>query len=165
MAALSMRGRGGLVRDLNPGPTRRQVLAALLLVPAAVAGLGACSLGAKPQVDPLVALADQARADAALAAAAAAAQPDLAARLEPLRAARTEHAAALDAEVARQDPDAHTPGPAATPGPQVTLGALREALQASGRSAGEVSLEAPAERVGLVASVAACCAAYAAVLA
>jgi hypothetical protein len=165
MTALSTRGRGGHVRDLHPGPTRRQVLAALLLAPAAVAGLGACSLGSEPQVDPLVALADQARADAALAAATVAAAPDLASRLEPLRAARTEHAAALDAEVVRQDPDAAPPGPVPTPGPQVTLAALRESLQASGRSAGQVALDVPVERVGLVASVAACCAAYAAVLA
>jgi hypothetical protein len=152
------------MRDMHAGPTRRQVLAALLLAPAAIAGLGACSLGTEPRVDPLVALADQARADAALAAAAVAAQPDLAARLEPLRVARTEHAAALDAEIARQDPDAPPPGPVPTPGPPVTLATLREALQASGRSAGEVALDVPAERVGLVASVAACCAAYAAVL-
>jgi hypothetical protein len=152
------------MRDMHAGPTRRQVLAALLLAPAAIAGLGACSLGAEPRVDPLVALADQARADAALAAAAVAAQPDLAARLEPLRVARTEHAAALDAEIARQDPDAPPPGPVPTPGPPVTLATLREALKASGRSAGEVALDVPAERVGLVASVAACCAAYAAVL-
>jgi len=153
------------VRDLHPGPTRRQVLAALLLAPAAVAGLGACTLGAEPQVDPLLALADQARADAALAAAAVSAEPGLASRVEPLRAARTEHAAALDAEVARRDPDAPPPGPVPTPGPRVTLATLRDALQASGRSAGEVALGVPAERVGLVASVAACCAAYAAVLA
>ncbi len=152
------------MRDLHPGPTRRQVLAALLLAPAAVAGVGACSLGGEPQVDLLVALADQARADAALAAAAVAAEPDLASRLEPLRVARTEHAAALDAEVARLDADAAPPGPVPTPGPQVTLATLRGALQASGRTAGEVALDVPAERVGLVASVAACCAAYAAVL-
>ena len=49
----------------------------------------------------LVALADAARADAALAAAVIAADPTVAARIDPLRAARTEHAAALDAEIVR----------------------------------------------------------------
>jgi hypothetical protein len=149
------------------GISRRRLLAGLLLVAPAVA---ACTLGdsAKPTgPDPLIALADAARADAALAAAAIAADPALADRVQPLVDARTQHAAALDAEITRLDPDrtpaasaARAPAPAGRPGlPQV-----REAVAASGRTASEVALGLPADRVGLVASVAACCSAYAAVL-
>ena len=104
-------GRGASPRP--PGLDRRRVLVLALLAPVAAAGLGACSTGPTRTTkgpDPLVALADAARADAALAAAAIASNPDLTARVEPLRAARTEHAAALDAEVVRAG---GTPGSAA----------------------------------------------------
>lgn len=163
---------------------RRRVLALALLAPAAAAALGACSsnpVRGTTDPDPLVALADAARADAALAAAAIAGNPDLTSRLDPLRAARTEHAAALDAEVVRAG---GTPGSAtAVPAPPsgspaadptvaptgitqtVSLARVREAVAASQRGAGRLVPDLPAERVGLVASVAACCATYAAVLA
>jgi hypothetical protein len=42
---------------------------------------------------------------------------------------------------------------------------VQEAVAASQRGAADLVPDLPAERVGLVASVAACCAAYAAVLA
>jgi hypothetical protein len=42
---------------------------------------------------------------------------------------------------------------------------VQRAVLASGRAAGEVALGLPPERIGLVASVAACCSAYAEVLA
>jgi hypothetical protein len=175
------------VCDLHPagprgGPatlTRRRVLAALLLAPAALVGVTSCSLPGSDTPegpDPLVALAARARADAALAAAVIAAEPALADRVEPLRAARAEHAGALDAEVARLEPAAASaataPGGEAAPGGEggsapaaVPLALLRDAVLASARDAAEVALGLPAERVGLVASVAACCAAYAEVLA
>jgi hypothetical protein len=149
------------------GISRRSLLAGLLLVPPAVAG---CSIGGSTGPtgpDPLIALADTARADAALAAAAVAADPGLADRVQPLVDARTQHAAALDAEVVRLDPD-HTPAASATHSPTPSgrpdLAQVREAVAASGRAASEAALGLPAERVGLVASVAACCSAYAAVL-
>jgi hypothetical protein len=41
---------------------------------------------------------------------------------------------------------------------------VQRAVLASGRAAGEAALGLPAERVGLVASVAACCGTYAEVL-
>jgi hypothetical protein len=164
------------------------VLVLALLAPMAAAGLGACSTGRTRTTkgpDPLVALADAARADAALAAAAIASNPDLTARVDPLRAARTEHAAALDAEVVRAG---GTPGSAAPTAPTaaappsgaasadptvaptgivetVSLARVREAVAASQRGAAQLVPDLPAERVGLVASVAACCATYAAVLA
>jgi hypothetical protein len=167
-------------RLLAPAPAvdRRRALRLALLASAAVGGLVACGSGAdRPdEPDPLVALADAARADAALAAAAIAANPELTARVEPLRAARVEHAAALDAEVLRVG---GTPGSAAPTAPppsadpaapagvtqSVTLARVREAVATSQRGAAALVSDLPAERVGLVASVAACCATYAAVLA
>jgi hypothetical protein len=130
----------------------------------------------------LIALADGARSDAALAAAAVAANPDLSARVDPLRAARAEHAAALDAEVVRVGgtPSSGSAAPTAAPTAPppsgttvpptgvtqaVTLARVREAVAASQRAAAQLVPDLPAERVGLVASVAACCATYAAVLA
>jgi HAMP domain-containing protein len=141
------------------------VLAGLLLLPPAAAG---CALGrasGPTEPDPLVALADAARADAALAAAAVAADPALAEALQPLVDARTQHAAALDAEVARLDPDRPTPAPAPRPSTRPGRAEVQRAVLASGRAAGEVALGLPPDRVGLVASVAACCGTYAEVLA
>lgn len=155
-------------RSSRPALSRRRLLAGMLLAPPALAG---CSFGSStkdPGPDPLIALAAAARADAALAAAVVAATPELADRLTPLRTARTDHATALDAEVARLAPGA-TPAPApgtATPaGTPVTAAAVQAAVLASGKAASAAALTLPAERVGLVASVAACCATYAAVLA
>ncbi|HZG89778.1 MAG TPA: hypothetical protein VEZ42_06140 [Pseudonocardia sp.] len=146
------------------GVPRRRVLAGALLAVPALAG---CSLGGPDRPDPLIALADAAHADAALAAAALTAAPELADRVRPLVDARTEHAAALEAEIARLDPDrAPPPAPAAPPIPAgEALTRVREAVQASGAAAAAAAIDLPAERVGLVASVAACCATYATVLA
>ena len=159
----------------------------MLALPAAatvVAGCGGTRTDRDDRPDPLVALADAARADAALAAAAIAADPTVAVRIDPLRAARTEHAAALDAEIVRMGgvprtatpstaPAVGTAGPpaptsatgTAAPAPAPTVARVREAVAASQRGAAELVPDLPAERVGLVASVAACCATYAAVLA
>jgi hypothetical protein len=178
------------------GPTldRRRVLRLALALPAAAAFVSGCSgaTARRKEPDPLVALADAARADVALAAAAVAADPGLSARIEPLRAARAEHAAALDAEVVRVGgvPGAAAPtsvGPTAAPAAPsgsapasaaagtspsasvtprvVTLAQVRDAVAASQRGAADLVPGLPAERVGLVASVAACCGTYAAVLA
>ena len=154
---------------------RRRILQLALVLPVA-AGLGGCGAATDRRTDrpdPLVALAGAARADAALAAAAVAADPALAARIDPLREARTEHAAALDAEVVRMGGPSAVPTaapPTAAPvtttaAPAVTLARVREAVAASHVGAAELVENLPAERVGLVASVAACCAAYAEVLA
>jgi hypothetical protein len=153
------------------GPSRRQVLRLTVLVPALLVSSGACGtglLGPAPPPDPLVALADAARADAALAAGAAAADPALAPQIGPLRDARLEHVDALDAEVVRAGgavPAAVTPTPSAARAPAATLVALRDAVGASHRAAAQLVVDLPAHRVGLVASVAACCATYASVLA
>jgi hypothetical protein len=158
-----------------PAVGRRRVLGLALLAPVAF-GLGGCGTGPDRAEgpDPLIALADAARADAALAAAAIAAGPDLRARLEPLQAARAEHATALDAEVVRAGgsppsaPPTAPPDAAAAPAgvtQVVGLARVREAVAASQRGAAQLVPDLPPERVGLVASVAACCATYAAVLA
>lgn len=162
----------GLVPDVTgpvPAPgalSRRRVLTGLALAPVALAALPGCSAVADDGPDPLIALADAARADAALASAVVAADPDLAERVDPLRDARTAHAAALDEEVTRS---AGAPGPAAAPAvPPAPVGAglpaLRAAVSASAAAAAEGALRLPVERSGLVASISACCATYAAVL-
>lgn len=181
-------------RTTGPTLDRRRVLRLALALPAAAALVSGCSgvTARRKEPDPLVALADAARADAALAAAAVAADPGLSARIEPLRAARAEHAAALDAEVVRvggapgaaaptsvsptaapaapptgsaQAPAADGTAPPSATARVVTLAQVRDAVAASQRGAADLVPGLPAERVGLVASVAACCAAYAEVLA
>jgi hypothetical protein len=148
------------------GLPRRRVLAALALAPLATAGCGLIGTTADDGPDPLVALARAARADAALAEAVAAADPGLAERVAPLAAARREHAGALDAEVARLDPDA-APATAAPPPPPpaADLAALVAAVGASAAAAADAALGLPVDRVGLVAAVAACCSTYASLLA
>jgi len=153
-------------RSLTRALTRRSLLVALLLAPPAVAGCAPSRSTQAEAPDPLVALAAAARADATLAAAVIAATPDLAGRVGPLRDARTEHAVALEAEVARQ---AGTTTAPAAPRPSAATGAttvdgLRRSIGAAGDAARQVALTADARRVGLVASVAACCTTYAAVL-
>lgn len=147
---------------------RRRVLAALALAPVALSPgvLSGCAASRDDGPDPLIGLAGAARSDAALAAALVAADPDLAERVNPLVDARTAHAARLDAEIARLAGDAAPAAPASTPAaPTVAdLPALRAAVTASARAAAEAVLSLPAERVGLVASISACCGTYAAVL-
>lgn len=145
--------------------SRRRVLAALALAPVAVAGCALDRTADGP--DPLLALAAAARADAALAAAVVAADPALAERVDPLVAARTEHAAALDAEIARlagEDAPAATTAAPTAPPVATGLADLRAAVIASGEAAAAGALALPAERVGLVASISACCVTYGAVL-
>jgi len=163
-------GREREVRMTGQGETRvltrRGLLAALLLVPPALAGCAPTPSGQAVVPDPLIALAAAARADAALAAAVIAATPAAAGRVGPVRDARAEHATALEAEVARQA--GTTTAPAATPPATTaaaTVDALRRSVGAAGEAAGKLALTADAHRVGLVASVAACCTTYAAVLA
>ena len=150
-----------------PGPSigRRRMLVGLALLPAAVGGCALVPATSRPE-DPLIALAAAARADAALAAAAIAADQTLAARVQPLADARTAHAAALDAEVVRLLSSRSTPTPAPVPAPQgpVPLARVRAAARASADTAAEVAMGLPVDRVGLVASVSACCAGYATML-
>lgn len=139
--------------------SRRRMLAACLGAVALPSVLGACTTGTGvTETDPavLTALADQARADAALAVAAVTGDPDLAARLEPLRAARIEHAGALDAAARRATPPPAPP----TGAEQVDEARVRDAVTASARAAANAAAGASVDRVGLIAEVFACCAAY-----
>lgn len=146
--------------------SRRRMLVACVGAVALPAALGACSTGTGiDDNDPatLLALADQARADAALAVAAVTADPGLSGRLEPLRAARIAHAGALDAAGGRTTPP---PVPVSGSAPEnVDLARVRDAVTASARTAANAVGGTSVSRVGLVAEVAACCATYATVLA
>jgi hypothetical protein len=164
---VAVRSEGGVVLPApGSGISRRRALAGLLLVPAAVSGCATGRSGTPRPEDPLRALADAARADAALAAAAITADPALAERVQPLVDARTAHATALDAEVRRLRRGQPTSTPAPVPPVEgaVPLARVRAAARASADSAAEAALDLPVDRVGLVASVAACCAGYATVL-
>lgn len=146
--------------------TRRRALAVLGL---AVPVLAACTTSpADDGPDPLIPLAERARADAALVTAAITADPALTPRLDPLRSARNDHAAALQAEIDRlagpQSSATATPAPAPAPTGPVDLAAVRQALDAAAREATGLVATLPTGRVGLVGSLAACCATYAAVL-
>jgi hypothetical protein len=149
------------------GVSRRRVLAGLALLVPALAG---CADARRERpVDPLIALADAARADAALGTAVITADRGLTERVQPWVDARTQHAAALDTEVLRRlgrtgpTPSA-APVPTSDPARPVDLARLRAASRASADAAAAVALELPADRIGLVAAVAACCAGYATVL-
>jgi hypothetical protein len=158
---------------------RRDVLRALALLPGAAltaAGAGACtSTPEERPPDPLAALADRARADAATASAVASAVPALAAAAGEVAAARGEHASALRAEVARERPPASSPStesstassaPAAPPNdPAAARTLLADALTAAQKEAAELVASVPRYRAGLVGSVAASCASLREVLA
>jgi hypothetical protein len=171
--------------------TRRHLLTrvfpAVAVLPAAVGGCSVFGQSAAKAPDPVPALADAARSDAALAAAAIAADPSLRARLEPLRAARATHAAELDRILGRPPATAGpgaggtAPSPTSTSAPRSAASTstppsgtarrdnpgvreVHDAVAASATAASEAALVLAPEKVGLVASVAACCSTYAALL-
>jgi hypothetical protein len=154
-----------------PGPTlsRRRLFALAAAGAAAVTvspALAACTTTGTGSdgPDPLIALARRARADTAVIAAAIAADPGLAERLAPLRSARTDHAAALDREIQRLDPQARaSTAPPAAPR-TADLPAVRTAIEDAAREAQGLVGGIGVERVGLVAAITACCTTYAAVL-
>jgi len=168
-----VRPRGLVSQPLPAGPlrlSRRRVLALAALAPAAGAGLAACTPGSGSDgPDPLIALARQARDDVDLITATVTAAPALGDRLTPARTARADHAAALEAEVARvaggtpasAAPATSAPANPATP---ATTKAVTDALRASAEAAAKLVPTMEAARVGLVAGVVACCATYAEVL-
>jgi hypothetical protein len=151
---------------VSPGRVTRRT--ALVVLGLTVPALAACTTSpADEGPDPLIPLADRARADAALVTAAITADPALTDRLDPLRSARNDHATALQAEIDRLA-GAETPSPPAAaqaPTGPVDLSAVRQAADAAAREATGLVATLPTGRVGLVGSLAACCATYAAVLA
>lgn len=151
-------------------PRRRAVRAALVL-PAAAGLLGGCSDGTRPggtsakgspSVDAGVALRGRAARDsAALLArydATIAAHPDLARRLQPLRAEVALHAEAFGASA----PASPSTGPSPSVSPSVptrpaeALSALVAAERALADARVAALRDAPAELARLLASVAAC---------
>lgn len=147
--------------------TRRRALAVLGLSVPALTVLAGCTTSASDDgPDPLIPLAERARADTALITAAITADPALTDRLDPLRSARNDHAAALQTEIDRlagaETPS--TPAPVPAPAGPADLPAVQQAADAAAREATGLIATLPTNRVGLVAALAACCAAYSAVL-
>ncbi|MBH0775230.1 hypothetical protein IT779_02895 [Nocardia sp. NEAU-351] len=137
--------------------------------------------------DPLAAQESSARADAAAATAAIALAPQRQAALAAIAAQRTEHAAALLAEVQRvigvygdgttpvhrtADPNTPVAAPGRTPAPTAplepvappSLDQLREQLTRSQRSAADLARTQNGYRAGLLASISAACATQTGVL-
>ncbi|WP_254125739.1 ferritin-like domain-containing protein [Amycolatopsis sp. CA-230715] len=140
--------------------TRREVLRAGALAALALPiGLGAaaCGKGYADGPDPLVPLAEQAKADAAAADEAAKAAPEQAALAQQVAAARRAHATALQSEIDRQNQPKGGPGAIGQNGKG--LAGLKQRLAVSRRQAADLVPGLPAYRAGLVASVAAGCAA------
>jgi hypothetical protein len=119
---------------------------------------------APPPPDPLAALAEKARADAAAADSIATAVPSLAGPAGEVAKARTEHALALQREVDRERPQASSAAPstsaAPTPpsAPAAAKTQLLEALKSAEQQAADLIASVPRYRAGLLGSVAASCA-------
>ena len=134
--------------------TRRAALRAGALAALAVP-LAACGPGYDESPDPLQPLLAAAQADAAAARALAkGADADAAGQLADARAA---HAAALKSEVDRLNRP--TPSPSPAPTAPAALGDLKERLAAARKQAEDLVGGLPRYRAGLVAAVAAGCAA------
>lgn len=182
---------GGLAKWLTVSgahPSRRDVLgtgaaAALLLLgtPVALTGCSPWSAG-REGPDQLEAPARRAETDATQASAIAqmaAGMPnrtgaELAAAAEGLAADRTAHAKALRAELRRvhggtasatSAPSPPAAPPAATPDLANAQSALTEAMHSARDEAAALVMTLPGYRAALLASIAACCATHAALLA
>jgi hypothetical protein len=128
-------------------------------------------------VDPLIAQASAARADAAAAIAAIAVNPSYAGALQLVADQRTQHADALDTEVARAAgtyADGSTPTQASAssattstspaPVPTLPLLQLRDRIAASQATAASLARTLSDHRAGLLGSISAACATYVGVL-
>ncbi|WP_156753784.1 hypothetical protein [Actinokineospora pegani] len=154
---------------------RRALLRALAAGAVALPLLSACTSDDAPDgPDPLAALAARAESDAAAATAIAAAVPALAAVAGEVARVRAEHAQALTAEVDRVSPPAGTapattPPPSAAPqvpaDPAAAKAAVVKALADAEQQITPLVATVPRHRAGLIASVAAACAALQEVLA
>lgn len=120
-------------------------------------GAAACGDGYADGPDPLVPLAEQAKADAAAADEAAKGAPEQAAVAQQVAAARRAHATALQSEIDRQNQPKGGPGAIAQNGKG--MAGLKQRLAVSRRQAADLVPGLPAYRAGLVASIAAGCAA------
>lgn len=141
------------------------MLRLITLGPVAVAVTGGCAQANSDEPDPLEALADAARTDAALAEVVAQHHPDLAGAAGAVAAARTQHAQALRREIDRAnppDPDAPPPRQPRTPETPSSAKQAKKDLSATlreaQRSAGRLVPGLPTHRAGLAGSVSASCA-------
>ncbi|UUV34002.1 ferritin-like domain-containing protein [Amycolatopsis roodepoortensis] len=133
-------------------PSRRTFLRMGALAALAVPLASACSPGFDESPDPLGPLLRAAENDAAGAKA-------LGAEGEAVATARAAHAAALKTEVDRLNrPKPEQPGPGATPPPS-SLDGLKERLATARKQAEGLVPSLPRYRAGMVASIAAGCAA------
>jgi hypothetical protein len=136
-------------------PNRRAFLRAGALAALAVPFAAACSPGYDESPDPLAPLLRSAETDAAGAKALTGADAGIA---EPVATARAAHAAALKAEVDRLNrPKPEQTGP--VDNPPAGVDGLKERLAQARKQAEELVPSLPRYRAGLVASVAAGCAA------
>lgn len=148
--------------------TRRglfRLAGAAALSAATVSTVAACSEEeiSGPALDSLTAQLRAARSDAADATAASTTIADYAAALAVVAAQRTEHADALDTEIARATGATTDTSPPATtttvvpPTPPADIAAVRETLTASARSAAEAARNESGYRAGLLGSISASC--------
>ncbi|MBY4128997.1 hypothetical protein HQO83_11415 [Rhodococcus fascians] len=148
--------------------TRRglfRLAGAAVLTTATVGAVAACSDEeiSGPALDSLTAQLRAARSDAADATAAATTIPDYASALTVVAAQRTEHANALDTEIARATGATTGTSPSATTTtvapstPPADIAAVRETLTASARSAAEAARNESGYRAGLLGSISASC--------
>ena len=146
------------------GHRRRRVLSAAAGLAASATTLGGCGLFDDDPAPPAAPDALQPLLDESLALAAGydraiAAQPGLSARLTPLAADHRAHAAELATVIGRAGPSGAAPAPAG--GAADGVAGLRAAELAAQKSATAAGRQAPADRVMLVASIAACRATHA----
>jgi hypothetical protein len=151
---------------------RRPVLVALAAAFTAPAAglLSGCGRG---EPDPLEALAASAREDAALIDSMLtnpAVAASLAGRIAPVAEARRQHAQALAVALGETETETSAPStspsalPSAPTDPASAMSRVRALLDAAHRQASNLVPTLPRRRASLVGSVAACCAAYRAVL-
>jgi hypothetical protein len=154
---------------VREGWSRRAVLGAAGVIGAA-GTLSGCSWfedDPPPPPDPLEPLLAATRVLAARYEAALAAHPELADRLRPLHEAHRAHESALVELIGRPELASASPPPAspAPADPEETLAALRDAERDEQDQATRECLAAPAERAGLLGSIAAARATHREVLA
>ena len=146
---------------------------------AAATALSACSTDdgsdGSGKIDPLIAQADRARTDAAAATAAVATLPDRAPALGLIASERTEHAKALDTEIARavgvysdgSPPSADSSMSSSVtpePIPPPTLDQLRTRIADSQRGSAALATTESDYRAGLLGSISAACGVHVEVL-
>ncbi|MFI8567218.1 hypothetical protein ACIGGF_11720 [Rhodococcus sp. NPDC078407] len=138
---------------------------AAALSAATVSTVAACSDEeiSGPELDSLTAQLRAARSDAAEATAASTVIPDYAAALAIVAAQRTEHAVALDTEIARatgastDTSSTATTTTSAPTTPPPDIAAVREMLTSSAGSAATVARNESGYRAGLLGSISASC--------